>query len=353
MKIFSLALMIATSHALADTPAITLHSTAQQQPPKITLHSAYDFKREVSLKVNPDPAFMPADILLKTLSRFELFDARGARITSGFDIDPTSKVVIGFSGGSSEIIKASQSASGITLLASFKDASGNFISPPQDQVAVYNSQGQKLCFDYKSISQTQQKMRFVLLLDRSASMWSVMDDVKASANLFLKSLPPSAGCAVASFNHGFTYHNKHFQSCNLGDFKLDGMVAEGGTDLLVPLLRAHESLGRAEFADFQKAVIVITDGQITQNPVMQQAVLEAKKDTLSFMYLRGKASNAHIKVLADGYIHDPANFKDSLAEYFESLSDGYNTQKLLEIKPCAGGSLCERREACAISYLPR
>lgn len=338
IKFFSLVLMIASISALADTPAITLHSTAQQQPPKIMLHSAYDFNREISLKVNPDPAFMPADVLLKTLSRFELFDSNGVRITSGFDIDPETKIVIGFSGGTSEIIKASQSTNGARLLASFKDASGNFISPPQDRVAVYNSQGQELCFDYKDVHQAQQKMTFILLLDRSASMGSVMNEVKQSANLFLKSLPPSAQCAVASFNHGFTYHNKHFRSCNFGDFKLDGMVAEGGTDLLVPLLRAHESLGRAEFADHQKAVIVITDGQITQNPVMQQAVLKAKKDTLSFMYLRGKASNAHIKALADGYIHDPANFKESLGEYFESLSDGYNTQKLIQVKTCAGGA---------------
>lgn len=338
IKTLSLALMIASSSALSDTPAITLHSTAQQQPPKIILHSAYDFKREISLKVNPDPVFMPADVLLKTLSRFELFDSNGVRITSGFDVDPASKVVIGFSGGSAEIIKTSSNVGSVSLLASFKDTSGNFISPPQDQVAVYNSQRQKLCFDYKDVRQTQQKMRFILLLDRSASMGGVMDDVKRSANLFLKSLPPSAQCAVASFNHGFTYHNEYFQSCNLGDFKLDGMVAEGGTDLLVPLLRAHESLGRAEFADFQKAVIIITDGQIKQNTVMQQAVLAAKKDTLSFMYFRGKASSEHIKALTDGYIHDPANFKESVGEYFETLSDGYNTQKLIQVKPCTGGA---------------
>lgn len=338
IKILSLALMIVSSSALADTPAITLHSTAQQQPQKIMLHSAYDFKREVSLKVNPDPAFVPADVLLRAVSRLELVDARGMRITSGFDIDPTSKIVIGFSGGSSEIIKASQSASGITLLASFKDASGNFISPPQDQVAIYDSQGQKLCFDYKDVRQSKQKMRFVLLLDRSASMWNVMDEVKRSANLFLKSLPPSAQCAVASFNHSYAYHNTYFARCNHGDFKLESLSAEGGTNLYTPLLDVHQILARPEYANDQKAVIVITDGQITQNPVMQQAVLNAKKDTLSFMYLRGKASNEHIKALADGYIHDPDNFKDSLGEYFETLSDGYNTQKLLEIKPCAGGA---------------
>ena len=302
------------------------------------LHSACDFKREVSLKISPDPDFLPADVFLKTLSRLDMVDARGVRISSGFDIDPNTKMVVGFSGGSSEIIKASQSAGGISLLASFKDASGNFISPPQDQLAVYDAQGQKLCFDYKSISQTKQTMRFVLLLDRSASMWNAIDDVKHSANLFLKSLPPSAHCAVASFNQSYAYHNTYFQNCNHGDFKLESLSAEGGTNLYTPLLDVHQILARPEYDNDQKAVIVITDGQITQNTVMQQAVLEAKKDTLSFMYLRGKASNEHIKALADGYIHDPANFKDSLGEYFETLSDGYNTQKLLEIKTCAGGA---------------
>ncbi|MCA9944516.1 MAG: VWA domain-containing protein, partial [Anaerolineales bacterium] len=273
MKIFPLALMIAASSALADTPAITIHSASQNPPPIITLHSAYDFKRKVSLKINLDPAFMPADVLLRAISRLELFDNNGVRITSGVDIDPDTKLVIGFSGGSSEIIKARSHTGGMSVLASFKDHSGKFISAPKDQLAVYDHQGNKLCFDYKSVNQTPQKMTFILLLDRSASMASVMDEVKRSAITFLKSLPPSAQCAVASFNHGFTYHNEYFQSCNLGDFKLDDMIAEGGTDLLVPLLRAHESLGRAEFADHQKAVIVITDGQITQNLPMQDAIL--------------------------------------------------------------------------------
>lgn len=332
-----LALMIAASSALADTPAINIHGAAQNPPPKITLHSAYDFKRAVSLKINPDPAFMPADVLLRAVSQLQLFDNNGVRITSGVDIDPDTQLVIGFSGGSAEIIKSRRHAGGISVLASFKDHSGAFISAPKDQLAVYDHQGNTLCFDYKDVRQTPQKMTFILLLDRSASMAGVMDEVKRSANTFLKSLPPAAQCAVASFNHGFTYHNQHFQSCNLGDFKLDDMIAEGGTDLLVPLLRAHESLGRAEFTDHQKAVIVITDGQITQNKVMQDAILAAKKDVLSFMYLRGSASNEHIKALTDSYIHDPVNFKDSLGEYFGALSDGYNTQKLLEIKPCAGG----------------
>jgi len=338
IKTLPFVLMIISSSALADTPAINIHGTAQQLPPIITLHSAYDFKRNVSLKVNPDPAFVPVDVLIQAASRLDMVDARGMRIRSDFDIDPETKLVIGFSGGSSEIIKASSNAGTVSLLASFKDQGGKFTSPPQGQVAVYDAQGNKLCFEYKDARQAQQKMSFILLLDRSASMAGVMDEVKASANMFLKSLPPSAHCAVASFNHGFTYHNTHFQSCNVGDFKLDAMVAEGGTDLLVPLLRAHESLGRATFADHQKAVIVITDGQITQNLPMQNAILAAKKDTLSFMYLRGKASHEHIKTLTDSYIHDPANFKESLGEYFGILSDGYNTQKLIQVKTCAGGA---------------
>ena len=204
IKILSLALMLTSIGALADTPKITIHSPAQQSPPKITLHSAHDFKRSVSLKVTADAAFVPVDVLLKAASRLELVDARGVRITSGFDVDPASKIVIGFSGGSSEIINARHNAGSVSLLASFKDQGGHFISPPQDQVAVYDAQGNKLCFEYKDARQAQQKMSFILLLDRSASMAGVMDDVKRSANMFLKSLPPSARCAVASFNHGFT-----------------------------------------------------------------------------------------------------------------------------------------------------
>ena len=322
---------------LAQDTSVTIKSRADMQSPRIVIRSPFDFEKDISLKVRPDPAHTPSDVLIKRISMMEMKDTRGIRITSGFDIDVKNDLVLAYSGGVSQIIKSAPGPSGLSVIASFKDNKNNFISPPKGSLALYTTYGEKLCFDYMDVKSAAPKMAFVLLLDRSGSMGEVIADVRASAQSFLKDLPPSSKCALASFNGQFAYHHQYFQSCNDGDFRLDELEAGGGTQLYAPILDAYESLSRDMFRDYQKAVIVITDGQIEPDEDTKQKLIAAKKDILTFVYFLGEKNEHPLIGLADAFLRATTDLKASLDHYFHSLSNAYGMQKVLIVRPCKGG----------------
>lgn len=305
---------------LAQQASINITSRTADAAPMIILRSRYDFEQSISLKVRTDPELPPSDVLIRTVSNIGMTDARGIRITSGFDIDLENDLVVAFSGGTSEIIRTYQTPNGLQIITSFKDSNGNFVSPPADSLAVYTIGGKKLCFDYKEITRAAPKMAFTLLLDRSGSMPSVISDVQQSANEFLKGLPPTAECAVASFNSGYDYHNDVYQNCNAGNFKLDSLTAEGGTDLYHPLLSAYNSLNQAYFSDHQKAVIVIADGQIGSDDALRQQVEAAKNDALTFVYSLRLREDRYLTGLADAFLHSTSDISQNVTRYFHSHS---------------------------------
>ena len=337
--IIGICLFIFQTNCLAQDAAISISSRIYEGNSEIIIRSPFDFEKQISLKVKPDPRFLPSDVFIKKISEIGLYDDRNVRITSGFDVDLKNDLVLAFSGGTSEIIKSNVNPTGFTITANFKDGMGKFISPPKGALALYTTAGEKLCFEYKDVKIAAPKMSFILLLDRSGSMEDVILDVGASAKKFLKDLPISAHCALVSFNGTFTYHNEYYESCNCGDFKLGGLKAEGKTDLYTPLLSAYESLSRASFKDYQKAVILITDGQIYSDAQMKKKLMTAKKDILTFVYFLGDKDDQELIGLADAYLQTGANIKTSLQNYFHSLSAGYGTQKVLEVRPCSGGKL--------------
>ncbi len=335
--IIAISLFIIQSNGLAQDAAISITSRVTKQTKKIIIRTPFDFEKQISLKVKPDPRFLPSDVFIKKISEIGLYDTKGIRITSGFDVDIKNDLVLAFSGGIAQIIRSASSPSGFTITANFKDKGGNFTSPPVGALALYSTAGEKLCFEYKDVKRAAPKMAFILLLDRSGSMEEVILDVQDSAKDFLKELPPSAECALASFNGTATYHNKYFESCNCGDFKLDGLKAEGKTDLYTPLLNAYESLSRESFKDHQKAVILITDGLIYPDQEMKQKLLTAKKDILTFVYFLGAKDDEQLIGLADAYLQGTKDIKASLQQYFHSLSTAYGSQKVLTVRPCIGG----------------
>jgi len=321
----------------AQETSIKISSLTQGQYPKIIISSKYDFEKEISLKVRPDPRFIPSDVLIKTISEMGMHDAKGISITSGFDIDLENDLVLAFSGGSSEIIKANQNVHGLSVTASFKDRQGSFVSPPIDSLALYTTGGDRLAFEYTKVTKAPPKMAFILLLDRSGSMKDVIEDVQTSAQDFLKILPDSAKCAVASFNGTSTYHNDYYQSCNKGDFHLNSLKAGGSTDLYTPLLNAYESLSRASFKGYQKAVILITDGQIPPDEGLRTKLLSAKQDVLAFVYFLGEKNDEQLIGLANAFLAPSSDIKASLDQYFGSLGSAYNNQTVLKIKRTEGG----------------
>ncbi len=345
MKPFKLTLATAVallSGALqASEPNITISGRDKAPKPIIVIRSQYDFAKSISLKVLSDPRFIPSHVLIDTISKVGMVDARGVSITSGFDIDVQHDMVIAFSGGTAEIIKTARLPNGsLQVISSFKDKNGNYVNPPISQLAAYTTSGKKLCFEYQTIQQqaANVKMGFVLLVDRSGSMVLSMKDVRKATNTFLKSLPASAECAVNSFGSGWGYHNTTYQNCNTGDFKLHKLVANGASDMYTPLISSYGSLSQSYFKDAQKAVILITDGNVYALPDVLKQAVNTKQGILTFAYFMGKKpQNKVVKGIIDSYVHSPKDISTNLKSYFHSLSQAYRAQKVLIVKECPAG----------------
>lgn len=335
-------LMVAAS-TRADAQKIQISPQVKDQAfVRIIIESVYNFERSLSLKVRPNMASLSSDKLIKLVNALNMRDGLGIKIVSGWDIDPKKNVIIGFSGGSADIIKAHKTAKGLRIVASFKDAQGNFVTPPASSIAAYNSFGDKLCFSYQDIAVAEPPMLFALLLDRSGSMSGVIDDVKLTAYRFLDALPDSANCMVTSFNERSQHHSKTTSpECRSRNFDFDGIKAGGATDIYTPLQWYYELMAAKRFEKHQKAVIIITDGKISDNPAKalsrKAALSKAKKDTLTFIYWLGDRDEKHLKGLADSFIKNTGSLRASIARYFHVLSDAYAKQRVLTIHSCKRG----------------
>lgn len=326
------------TNVLANEPVITVKSKSEYSAPIIVIRSKYDFEKSISLKLKTDPSLDASDILIRTISKFGMVDANGIKIVSGFDIDQSNNIIVAFSGGTSEIIQTSGSPSQLNIVASFRDASGQFVSPPPDSVAVYSMSGEKLCFDYKTVQQEPPNIGIALLLDRSGSMAGNIDAVKSTANSFLNSLPTHALCAVGSFNSDLTYGHKNYQQCNGGRFGFENIKASGGTDIFKALNSAYSDLSGSFFNGYQKAAIVITDGYTVNDAKVKAELLANKNGILTFVYFIGGNHKDDLEGITDHFISQGGNVKQSLSHYFSAIGLAYKSQKVLSVKPCSGGA---------------
>ena len=324
-------------HAQMDEATISVRSRTENAPPKIIVRSAYDFGKNISLKVKTDPKMSVSNVLIKAISKIGMVDAHGVAITSGFDVDPVHKLVLAFSGGTSELIQVAEMPDGLQIIGSFKDAHGNFVSPPAGALAIYNMRGEKLCFDYKNVRQAAPKMAITLLLDRSGSMAGHMESVKTAAQDFLNILPPSAQCAVGSFDTNVTYGHPYYQSCSGGGFGFKTIKAGGGTDIFAPLKDAYTALSVPNFSGYQKAVIIITDGYTINDQALKQELLGLKNNILTFVYFIGGNRKDELEEITDHFIAQGGNVAQSLSQYFGAIGQAYNSQKVLNVRQCKGG----------------
>ncbi|MGH1379123.1 MAG: hypothetical protein ACRBB3_09915 [Alphaproteobacteria bacterium] len=328
--------MAATYPAQAQEATINVIDRTTQGKPIIVIQSLFNFEQDISLKLNTDTNFDISDILIETISKFYMVNANGIIIKSGFDIDTHNNLVLAFSGGTSEIIRTNPLPNGFQVIGSFKDAKGNFVSPPLSSIALYNTNGEKLCFDYESITQSPPKMAFTILIDKSYSMVDEFADVKKTASEFLNILPSSALCAVASFDVNWEYTHKGYQYCSAEHFEIDAIQIGTATDIYAPLKDAYLKLSRPHFSGYQKAVIIITDGHMVADPVRKQELLSLKGDTHTFVYFIGGTQRAHLEGITNQFLEQRGNIKNSLSRYFGAIGKAYNSQKVINIRKCQG-----------------
>lgn len=179
-------------------------------------------------------------------------------------------------------------------------------------------------------------MTFALLLDRSGSMAGVMDDVRRAARSFLHALPPRAHCAVGAFSDEYSFERSEGfggDACGSRAFTMQGLTPRGGTNLFVPLKATYEWLA-SKGPNHQKAVIIITDGQVNERLDLAAQARAAKGDTVTFVYYLGQIDDTWLKDLADNYLRHEGDLRAALPRYFSVVSEAYRRQVVLRLKPC-------------------
>ncbi|MEM7547702.1 MAG: vWA domain-containing protein [Pseudomonadota bacterium] len=307
----------------------------------LRLQRLVNFEANVRLSVRTDPALVPSARLVQLVESIGMIDDAGLQISRGaYDIDTQRDIVVGYSGGTAEIVKVRDTPAGLQIAALFKDNEGRISEPALGTIAAYRTGGERLCFERAQIDTVEQAppMVFNLLIDRSGSMAPVMDQVREAAKTFLDDLPDHANCGVASFASQWSVAPRKDwadRSCRASSFELEGLEAGGGTDLFGPLAEFYSWMNRSQFTDHQKAVIIITDGRVNGQLERKAAVEAAKGDVLTLVYFLGASDDAWLQGLADSYIAHRGDLTAQLGRYFEVLSDAWSKQTVLQLKSCA------------------
>lgn len=327
----------------AQTISVQSHTKTIASPVKISVQSRYNFEQKLSLKIRLDPSRIPTEQIMAVVNALDMRDGNGVKVHTGWDALKDQDIVLGWSGGSAEIIKAQQTANGLQIIASFKDANGNFVEPPESMLAVFDFGGKKKCFSYEEIEDAGTPMAFTLLLDRSGSMSSVINDVKRVAQEFLSIIPDSAECRVWSFSGSVIDHairTGRPANCTPSDFDLNTVQIDGMTDIYTPIQSTYQLMNGATYEHHQKAVIIITDGVVSdtqaQAALRTAELLKMKGNTLTFVFWIGSSDEQYLSALADDYVSGGGDVAAKLAGYFNAIGQAYSKQKVLTIRDCGG-----------------
>ncbi|MCU7859115.1 MAG: hypothetical protein KZQ86_04625, partial [Candidatus Thiodiazotropha sp. (ex Lucinoma kastoroae)] len=138
-------------------------------------------------------------------------------------------------------------------------------------------------------------------------------------------------------NTSLTYGHTNYQSFSGGGFGFETIEAGGGTDIFTPLKDVYTTLSGSYFRDYQKAVVIITDGYTMNDKALRQELLGLKKDILTFVYFIGGNKKDDLEGLTDHFISQGGDVSKSLSQYFDAIGQAYKSQKVLNVHSCQVG----------------
>ena len=280
-------------------------------------HNEDQFKAGFTFAIRPDLSQLDGDRLLEEVRRFNLKTRTGEELRS-FTIDKTKGLIVASTHpGSLQITLIRKGTRGTELIVSARDKDGRAIILQPDQIGVFDLKGTHVGFNFQRFVEAKdQRAHFMVLIDRSGSMASVMKTVSQSAIDFMKALPANSHCRVLSFNHELTQHGRGFQPCKEAASQLGTLRASGGTNLYGALLSAFAEL--AAFTDQLKAVVLISDG-VGDGGHTKSQVLRAKNAPLH-VYFLGSHREAQLTGIADTFIYGESDIKKLLGRYFDEMA---------------------------------
>ena len=328
--------------AHSDEPRFAITTPEEEQFATFELH---DPDQDVRTLGTPEIAFdlsASTDTLLDLrIRRSDLRLPGGAPFTAfAGHKDENLIVIAGGPVAKVTITGVSSSGSMREVLVLFADAHGTLIAPAPDQVAVFDTDFNKLPLSYRPASIPQHALLPVsLALDVSGSMAAHMDAVITASRSFLSSLPLYARCRILTFNdavNALPIPGGH-QICRASGDALNAMPApNGGTKLLAALdegLRAPPVRGANTLPPI---VLAVTDGVDTASPDpggLLASLATAKRQTGAkiFVFWAGVHEPTLLSGLADLQITGTADVKSELERFFQSLGVSLSGVQVLDV----------------------
>lgn len=295
-----------------------------------SIKSIEEFRSRLTVGVYEDPRLADPQRLREIIAELDLHTPLGRKVTD-LIIHPGTGDFVGFDSGSIEFVGTLPDGS---IVISTRDPTGTFTKAKADQLAWVRPNGEPVCFDAVDIGRSEAKMSFTLLIDRSGSMTNVMGQVLATTQHFLSELPANAECSVASFAGDWKLHTAYSgQMCSAARVR-GGIAAKGSTDVFTPLSHFYQRYAAPAYDGWQKAVIIITDGAVTQNEDQAPRVKAAKGDVKTFVFWLGNRKEEHLADIADYSLSRQGDVRSFLGNYLGELGDAYGSQQVLKPRAC-------------------
>jgi len=293
----------------------------------VGVHNRKQFKDGFGFSVRMDLNQLEGEKLLEEIKRLGLKTKSGELVKS-FAVDKQRGLIIATTvPGTAELSLVRKESKELFLSA--RDEKGSFITLQPEQIGVFNFNGSHIGFEFKRFSELKdQRAYFVLLLDRSGSMSSVIGAVKQAASSFMMSLPANAYCRVLSFSHDLMQHTRNFMPCAQAAKELGSIKAGGGTNLYGALVAGYRDL--AAITDSLKAVVLITDG-VGDGGMTKQQVLQ-RKNAPTHTYFLGSYREQQLTGIADTFIYGDQDVRKLLGKFLEQLGDAVRNQAIITVK---------------------
>lgn len=215
-------------------------------------------------------------------------------------------------------------------LVLFKAADGTLLAPAKDEVAVFDTEFNRLPFTYSPAAiPIHTLLPVTLLLDISGSMTGHVKDVVNAAQSFMSSLPLFARCRIVLFNdqvQEFGPQPPNATVCATAGFAFWKPLPEpsGGTALLAALDHGLRSPPETTGPRLPAITLAITDGVDTgaadpTSEVRRLAALKASQGGKLFVFWAGVSDPALLATVADLQIEGGSDVKGELERFFRSL----------------------------------
>ena len=314
------ALSVISAQATAQTLVSRHEPTGEIN---LSIRSVEEFQSDMNLDIiDPDKAqsAVPAEVPKDGSTATD--PATGVTVTATFGEVSIRSVHDDTTGHVSYVLGLRDKETGAALLIHEKE------------ITVQDSSSTELPFDLQPFDEAKLPASVIVLVDQSGSMSTVMDEVVQTANWLFDTLPDHISCQAVLFAGEQDWYGDRDEPCTANDVALpDNVEAGGGTNLFGALRATYAELGNRN-DQTQKVVIVLTDGNPTDEEIAGE-VTPLKLDTYTiFIWLGMTASDAEevFRPISDVYVSDPNGAWQHIESYLKIFSDAVEKQSVVTIE---------------------